>query len=120
MTSKEILTSLESESEIELVVTGRRSGKAFPRPIWFVLGEDRESIMLVPMNGRKTQWYLNVKENPSVGLKVGGHYFEGNMSEVEANRLKNVLGMFDAKYGKNQMQNYYTNLDVAMEVPLPD
>ena len=61
-----------------------------------------------------------MKENPSVGIKVGGHYFEGTISEVEANRLKTVLDMFNAKYGKNQMQNYYASLDVAMEVPLPD
>jgi len=120
MTSKEILASLEKESEIELVVTGRHSGKALPRPVWFVLGEDKGSIVLVPVNGRKTQWYLNVKENPSVGIRVGGHYFEGTVHEVEANRLKNVLGVFDAKYGKNQMQNYYASLDVAMEVSLPD
>jgi hypothetical protein len=53
MASKEILTALERESELELVVTGRRSGRALPRPVWFFLGEDKESVMLVPGSGKK-------------------------------------------------------------------
>jgi deazaflavin-dependent oxidoreductase (nitroreductase family) len=120
MTSKEeILVALKKEREIELSVKGRVSGKVSSRPVWFVLPKDNKSILLVPVNGRKTQWYLNVMKDPNVRVKVGGHSFAGTMEEVDAERLTQVLDLFTTKYGEKDMENYYPRKDVAMELPLP-
>ncbi len=120
MTSKEeILAALRRETEIELSVKGRLSGNVSSRPVWFVLPKDNKSILLVPVNGRKTQWYLNVMKNPNVRVRIGGQSFAGTIREVGAERLTEVLDLFTTKYGKEDMVRYYQRKDVAMELPLP-
>jgi deazaflavin-dependent oxidoreductase (nitroreductase family) len=119
LASDEILAALKRATEIELSVKGRVSGKDIPRPVWFVLQKDRKSIALVPVNGKKTQWYLNVMKNPNVTVRIGGHSFTGRVKEVGEERLPEVLDMFTAKYGKGDMERYYAQKDTAMEVPLP-
>lgn len=118
MAPEEILAALKKETELELTVKGRVSGKVSSRPVWFVLSGDNRSIMLVPVRGSKTQWYLNVVKDPAIRIKVGGHSFAGTIREVSGERLTEVLGMFTAKYGREDMERYYERKDVALEVPL--
>ena len=49
--------------EIDLTVTGRKSGRTISQPVWFVL-ED-EKLYLLPVRGSDTQWYKNVLKHPS-------------------------------------------------------
>jgi hypothetical protein len=119
MTSKDIVAALNKGSEIELTVKGRSSGRAIPRPVWFVLSKDKRSIMLVPVHGKKTQWYLNVLRDPNVSVSIGDQSFNGRIREVGGEGLREVLSMFDAKYGKGDMERYYSMKDVAMEITLP-
>jgi hypothetical protein len=44
--------------EINLTVTGRKSGRAISIPVWFVLEDDK--LYLLPVQGSDTQWYKNV------------------------------------------------------------
>src|SRR5437870_10580318 len=120
MTSMEkILRALKKETEMELSVTGRVSGKIIPRPVWFVLSRGDKSILLIPVQGRKTQWYLNVKKNPNVTVRVGGHSFNGKIEELSSGRLNEVLSAFTVKYGKEDMNSYYPKKEAALEIPLP-
>jgi hypothetical protein len=116
---EKILGALKKETEIELSVTGRVSGKIIPRPVWFVLSKGDKSILLIPVQGRKTQWYLNVKKNPNVTVNVGDQSFKGSIAELGSGRLKEVLAAFTVKYGKEDIDSYYPKKEVALEIPLP-
>lgn len=51
--------------EINLSVTGRKSGRTISQPVWFVLDDDK--VYLLPVRGSETQWYKNVLKDPLVG-----------------------------------------------------
>ncbi len=53
---------LSRSREINISVTGRKSGRTISIPVWFVL-ED-EKLYLLPVQGSDTQWYKNVLKNP--------------------------------------------------------
>jgi len=57
---------LSRSSEINVAVTGRKSGRTISNPVWFVLDEDQ--IYLLPVRGSDTQWYQNVVKNPSIRI----------------------------------------------------
>ena len=57
---------LSRSSEINITVTGRKSGRAISNPIWFVLDENK--LYLLPVKGSDTQWYKNVLKNPSIRI----------------------------------------------------
>ena len=50
--------------EIDLSVTGRKSGRTISHPVWFVWENDK--LYLLPVRGSDTQWYKNVLKNPSI------------------------------------------------------
>jgi hypothetical protein len=49
---------LSRSRQINLSVTGRKSGKAITKPVWFVA--DNDKLYLLPVHGSDTQWYKNV------------------------------------------------------------
>jgi hypothetical protein len=49
MANEEFSNALESSREIELTVTGRKSGREISIPVWFV--REGEKLYLVPVNG---------------------------------------------------------------------
>jgi hypothetical protein len=50
--------------EIDITVTGRKSGRAISNPVWFVV--DGQKLYLLPVQGSDTQWYKNVLKNPAM------------------------------------------------------
>ena len=48
--------------ELNISVTGRKSGRSISNPVWFVLDDD--NLYLLPVRGSDTQWYKNVLKNP--------------------------------------------------------
>jgi len=56
--SDNTVTALKKDREIELTVTGRKSGKPISRPVWFVLRE--KELLLLPVTGTDSEWYKNV------------------------------------------------------------
>ena len=99
--------------EITTTVTGRKSGRAIPIPVWFVL-ED-ETLYLVPVQGSDTQWYKNVLKNPSIRIKAGGAEAEVRAVPVkDATQVKSVVEKFRDKYGAKDVKKYYSKLDVAV------
>jgi len=57
-----------------LTHSGRKSGKAYQVPIWFVLDGDR--IFLGTANVNR-QWVRNVQKTPQVKLTIAGKTIEG-------------------------------------------
>jgi deazaflavin-dependent oxidoreductase (nitroreductase family) len=101
--------------EINITVTGRKSGRVISIPVWFVLEDD--TLYLLPVQGSDTQWYKNVLKNPSIRIEAGGAEAEVQAIPVkDATQVKSVVEKFRAKYGANDVKKYYSKFDVAVVV----
>jgi deazaflavin-dependent oxidoreductase (nitroreductase family) len=118
-TSKNTLKErLARYRQIELTVTGRKSGKAISIPVWFAL--DGEKLYLLPVEGSDTQWYKNVLKNPAIRIDARGTEAEFRAIAItEGKAVKSVIERFRKKYGAGDVKKYYSKLDVAVVVELP-
>ena len=99
--------------EIDLSVTGRKSGRTISQPVWFVL-ED-EKLYLLPVRGSDTQWYKNVLKHPSIRIGARGADAELHAAPItEQTPVSSVVEKFRAKYGAGDVKKYYSKLDVAV------
>jgi deazaflavin-dependent oxidoreductase (nitroreductase family) len=99
--------------EINISVTGRKSGRTISIPVWFVLEEDK--LYLLPVKGSDTQWYKNVLNNPMIRIDARGAEAEVKvLSITDAKQVSFVVEKFRAKYGINDVKKYYAKLDVAV------
>lgn len=110
-------SAVQSASEIEITVTGRRSGRSLSYPVWFAL--EGEKLYLIPVKGSDTDWYKNLRKTPTIRLATrGGKTLTTSASILtDQAHLDQVLEKFRDKYGRN-VKSYYPKLDVAVEVPL--
>jgi hypothetical protein len=111
---------LSRSSEINITVTGRKSGRAISTPVWFALNKDRDKLYLLPVQGSDTQWYKNVLKKPSIGIDASGADAALHAVPItDAKEVSSVVEMFRAKYGKGDVKKYYSKLDVAVLVQVP-
>jgi deazaflavin-dependent oxidoreductase (nitroreductase family) len=117
-TSKEALKDrLARYREITIRVIGRKSGKKISIPVWFVLEGDE--LHLLPVAGSESQWYKNLRQNPSIGIDARGA--EADFPAVlvtGAQAVKSVVEKFREKYGAADVKKYYSGFDVAVLVKL--
>src|SRR3989442_13983781 len=73
---------LSRSREINISVTGRKSGRAISIPVWFVL-EDAK-LYLLPVQGSDTQWYKNVLNNPMIRMEARSAHAEVKDARVTA------------------------------------
>ena len=114
--SKDALRNqLSRSSEINITVTGRRSGRAISNPIWFVFDKDEDKLYLLPVQGSDTQWYKNVLKNPSIRIGASGAQSEFQAVPItDAARVSSVVEKFREKYGAGDVKKYYSKFDVAV------
>src|ERR1051326_711015 len=106
---------LARASEINITVTGRKSGRNIVLPIWFVW--EGSTLYLLPVKGSDTQWYKNVLKKPSMRIEAGGAEAEIQAVPVtDAAQVKSVVEKFRAKYGSGDVKKYYSKFDVAVIV----
>jgi deazaflavin-dependent oxidoreductase (nitroreductase family) len=99
--------------EINISVTGRKSGRAISISVWFVSEGDK--LYLLPVQGSDTQWYKNVLKKPVIRIEAGGAVAESNVVPVTgATQVSSVVEKFRAKYGANDVKKYYSKFDVAV------
>ncbi len=99
--------------EINISVTGRKSGRLISIPVWFVLDDDK--LYLLPVLGSDTQWYKNVLKNPSIRIDARGAEAEFNAVPItDATQVSSVADKFRDKYGANDVKKYYSKFDVAV------
>ena len=104
---------LSRSREINISVTGRKSGRAISIPVWFVL-EDAK-LYLLPVQGSDTQWYKNVLNNPMIRIDARGAQAEVKVVLVtDATRVSSVVEKFRTKYGTSDVKKYYSKFDVAV------
>ena len=104
---------LSRHREIDISVTGRKSGRSISIPVWFVLEDDK--LYLLPVQGSDTQWYRNVLNNPMIRIDARGAEAEVKVVVVtDATPVSSVVEKFRAKYGTNDVKKYYSKFDVAV------
>ena len=103
---------LSRSREINISVTGRKSGRTISVPVWFVL--DDEQLYLVPVYGSDTQWYKNVLKNPSIRIQAGTEAEFKTSPITDATRVSAVVEKFRRKYGASDVRKYYSKFDVAV------
>ncbi|MFG2058596.1 nitroreductase/quinone reductase family protein [Micromonospora sp. NPDC048930] len=112
-----IWDALDGVREVEITVTGRKTGRQISHPVWFVL--DQDSVFLVPVTGSDSQWYKNVRQAPMIELSANGTALSSSATPItDADRVNHVVEMFRQKYGADQIEALYPKHDVAVQVPL--
>ncbi|MFG3689330.1 nitroreductase/quinone reductase family protein [Micromonospora sp. NPDC047740] len=112
-----IRDALQGVREVEITVTGRKTGRQISHPVWFVQEED--SVFLVPVTGSNSDWYKNVRRTPMIQIAANGTALSSSATPItDADRVDHVVAMFRDKYGADQFEAYYPNHDVAVQVPL--
>src|SRR5262249_24251169 len=99
--------------EINITVTGRKSGRTISIPVWFVLEDDK--LYLLPVQGSDTQWYKNVLNNPMIRIDARGERaeFQG-VPITDATQVSSVVEKFRDKYGAANVNKHYSKLDVGV------
>ena len=108
---------LNRHREINISVTGRKSGRTISIPVWFVFEDGK--LYLLPVQGTNTQWYKNVQKKPSIRIDLGDVVAESKVVLItDATHVASVVEKFRAKYGINDVKKYYSKFDVAVLVQL--
>ena len=109
--------ALSRNREINITVTGRKSGRAISIPVWFVL--DGETLYLLPVEGSDTQWYKNVLHKPQIRIDAGGSEAPLKVVPItDAKQVASVVAKFRAKHGAGDVKKYYSKFDVAVVAEL--
>jgi hypothetical protein len=117
MAQGEFKTALKNTDEIELMVTGRVSGRKTSRPVWFV--QEGDTLYLLPVGGSDTEWFKNVLHNPTIILAANGITWTAKAKPItDPLKVSQVVEKFRAKYGAGNVKKYYSKFDVAVQVPL--
>jgi deazaflavin-dependent oxidoreductase (nitroreductase family) len=117
MANEEFSQALESSREIELTVTGRKSGREISIPVWFV--REGEKLYLVPVNGSDSDWYKNVLKVPTIRLAAGRAQLSARAAPIpDPAEVSEILDKFRAKYGARDVAAYYPKQDAAVDVRL--
>jgi hypothetical protein len=99
--------------EINITVTGRKSGRAISIPVWFALEDDK--LYLLPVRGSDTQWHKNVLKNPRIRIDAWDAEAEFQAIPItDAKQVSSVVEKFRAKYGISDVKKYYSKFDVAV------
>lgn len=109
--------ALQRTDEIDITVTGRKSGRPITNTVWFVLEGD--TLYLLPVKGSESQWFKNVLKNPSIKISAGGVQGEFTANPTtDPNVVSSVVEKFREKYGAGEVKKYYSKFDVAVVVKL--
>jgi deazaflavin-dependent oxidoreductase (nitroreductase family) len=115
LAESEFRKALDSSSEVRITFVGRKSGKKFSTPVWFV--REGGTVFLLPVKGTSTNWYQNVLKNPAMELEASG-----KRTQVAARPIKDKKGIeatverFRVKYGEGDVKRYYPKTDAAVEI----
>ena len=110
--------TLDSSVEVQITVTGRKSGREISAPVWFV--REGKTLFLLPLTGSKTQWYRNLLKSRRMKISSGKLSLDLAATPItESNRVALVTDKFRQKHGAADVKKYYTGFDVAVELTLP-
>jgi deazaflavin-dependent oxidoreductase (nitroreductase family) len=115
MAFNEFEEALKNTDEIEITVTGRKSGRRISRQVWFV--QEREELYLLPVKGSDSDWYKNILKTPTMRLNAGRKEWSAEVKPVtDKVKVRDIVEKFRNKYGTDQVKKYYSKFDVAVDV----
>jgi deazaflavin-dependent oxidoreductase (nitroreductase family) len=118
MDSSEIRKTLDSSVELQITVTGRKSGREHSTPVWFVREEN--TIFLMPTRGSKNQWYKNVLKSRRIKISTGKVSLDLPAKPIsDSKKVSLVADKFRKKHGATDVKKYYTGFDAAVQLSLP-
>jgi hypothetical protein len=117
MAAADLRGALENAREVNLTVTGRKSGNESTRPVWFV--QEGGTLYLMPVGGSGANWYKNVLKTTRIHLAAGGAEADTEATPItDSETVNEVVGKFGEKYGESQVSDYYPGQDAAVEVSI--
>lgn len=117
MPNPDLKNTLRSTREIEIEVTGRKSGRKISLPVWFV--QDAGQLLLLPVNGSDTNWFRNVEHTPSMTIRADKTITLPVRPSYNSSKIREVVEKFRTKYGAGDVKKYYTKFDACVEISLP-
>jgi len=117
MVDPEFLKNLASTREVEITVSGRKSGRRISTPVWFV--HEGDKLYLVPVQGSDSNWYKNVVAKPTVEIAAKGRKVTVTAKPISnPSKVNEAVEKLRSKYGAGEVEKYYSKLDAAMEVSI--
>jgi len=118
MENSGIQKALDSSVELQITVTGRRSGGEHSTPVWFV--REGKTVFLMPVRGSKNQWYKNVLKSRRIKISSGKLSLELSAKPIsDSKTVASVADKFRKKHGVAHVKKYYVGFDAAVELSLP-
>lgn len=105
-----------------VTTTGRRSGSPHTIEIWFALHED--VVYLLAGGGETSDWVKNLREHPTVGLRLGDRDLICRARQIEDPEEDELArGLVHEKYRRRSSDNLdewrRTALPIAVKLPEP-
>jgi deazaflavin-dependent oxidoreductase (nitroreductase family) len=117
MTDPELLKNLALVKEVEITVTGRKSGRSISTPVWFV--HEGQKVYLVPVKGTDSSWYKNVLAESTMQVSTGGRKVTVKANPIsDPRKVAEVVEKLRSKYGAGEVKKYYSKLDAALEIAI--
>jgi deazaflavin-dependent oxidoreductase (nitroreductase family) len=112
------VAALRRASAVEMVTTGRRTGRTHRVPVWFAYRDgDVYFLAHAREHGRGTDWYRNLMAAGAAVIVAGGHRVpitpRAFACGVDAHRA--TVALFEAKYGAGAVRTWY---DPALRIPV--
>lgn len=79
--------------------TGRKTGK-LRRVVIEVVVDDPDAVYVAAAWGEKSQWYRNIRANPSVVFYHGSHKYVGRAAAVTVSHAKHLMKRYAAAHPK--------------------
>jgi hypothetical protein len=118
MNSLEAQKALDTSEELQITVTGRRTGRQHSTLVWFV--REGKTVFLLPVSGSGSQWYKNVVKSKKIKISTGKLSLDLSAKPItESQRIATVADKFREKHGASDVKKYYTGFDAAVELTLP-
>ncbi|HZP41531.1 MAG TPA: nitroreductase/quinone reductase family protein [Candidatus Binatia bacterium] len=106
---RDVATALErvrDQSTLDITTVGRKSGRRHTKPIWFVVDDGR--IVVQAGKSGKTDWYRNLRKDPSVVVRTGGYTFQTTAVPVtDPKRVEAIHRLFLQKYTSAWLLSFF-------------
>ena len=101
----ESLAALRVSEEIELVTTGRRSGRPHAVTLWSAY----QHGALWLRTDSDADWYRNLLAEPRCRVRFGAHEIEGRFEPVADHErgLRQLIALWRQKYGNEWVGDWY-------------
>src|SRR5712692_7633561 len=118
MDSSESQKALDASNELQITFAGRKSGREYSTPVWFV--REGKTLFLLPVTGSDSEWYKNVLESKRIKISSGKLKLDLTVKPImNTANVSSIADKFRKKYGAADVKKYYSRFDAAIEIALP-